>query len=168
MCFLLWLQHSFVGQPGLSRSLAVELLDKVNNPENHAHYGEVDDDDFEVTNPFSSLPFIKTGTWNALLCLGNLKLQLKQQLLLLLLVFPHLCCHPSLQPHSVIRHTIRSTNRNVRAERTASEINCEFCSAPPFLGLLCLWGHLPKKSLSIWEANPGEAACESSIIIIQN
>ncbi|NXL14735.1 M4K5 kinase, partial [Setophaga kirtlandii] len=67
------LSHSFVGQPGLSRSLAVELLDKVNNPENHAHYGEVDDDDFE--------------------------------------------------PHSVIRHTIRSTNRNVRAERTASEIN---------------------------------------------
>ncbi|XP_041314446.1 mitogen-activated protein kinase kinase kinase kinase 5 [Pyrgilauda ruficollis] len=67
------LSHSFVGQPGLSRSLAVELLDKVNNPENHTHYGEVDDDDFE--------------------------------------------------PHSVIRHTIRSTNRNVRAERTASEIN---------------------------------------------
>ncbi|NXT94240.1 M4K5 kinase, partial [Anhinga rufa] len=28
-----------------------------------------------------------------------------------------------LQPHSVIRHTIRSTNRNIRAERTASEIN---------------------------------------------
>ncbi|KAF4800029.1 Mitogen-activated protein kinase kinase kinase kinase 5 [Turdus rufiventris] len=41
-------KHSFVGQPGLSRSLAVELLDKVNNPENHTHYGEVDDDDFEV------------------------------------------------------------------------------------------------------------------------
>uniref|UniRef100_A0A8B9ZKG1 Mitogen-activated protein kinase kinase kinase kinase n=1 Tax=Anas platyrhynchos TaxID=8839 RepID=A0A8B9ZKG1_ANAPL len=67
------LSHSFVGQPGLSRSLAVELLDKVNNPDNHTHYNEVDDDDFE--------------------------------------------------PHSVIRHTIRSTNRNVRAERTASEIN---------------------------------------------
>uniref|UniRef100_A0A7M4FND8 Mitogen-activated protein kinase kinase kinase kinase n=1 Tax=Crocodylus porosus TaxID=8502 RepID=A0A7M4FND8_CROPO len=67
------LTHSFVGQPGLSRSLAVELLDRVNNPDNHAHYSEADDDDFE--------------------------------------------------PHSVIRHTIRSTNRNVRAERTASEIN---------------------------------------------
>ncbi|OXB64059.1 hypothetical protein ASZ78_001679 [Callipepla squamata] len=67
------LAHSFVGQPGLSRSLAVELLDKVNNPDNHTHCSEVDDDDFE--------------------------------------------------PHSVIRHTIRSTNRNVRAERTASEIN---------------------------------------------
>ncbi|NXY45480.1 M4K5 kinase, partial [Ceuthmochares aereus] len=67
------LSHSFVGQPGLSRSLAVELLDKVNNPDNHTHYNEVDDDDFE--------------------------------------------------PHSVIRHTIRSTNRNIRSERTASEIN---------------------------------------------
>uniref|UniRef100_A0A8C0J654 Mitogen-activated protein kinase kinase kinase kinase n=1 Tax=Chelonoidis abingdonii TaxID=106734 RepID=A0A8C0J654_CHEAB len=42
------LTHSFVGQPGLSRSLAVELLDKVNNPDNHTHYGEADDDDFEV------------------------------------------------------------------------------------------------------------------------
>uniref|UniRef100_A0A8B9BG76 non-specific serine/threonine protein kinase n=1 Tax=Anser brachyrhynchus TaxID=132585 RepID=A0A8B9BG76_9AVES len=71
------LSHSFVGQPGLSRSLAVELLDKVNNPDNHTHYNEVDDDDFE--------------------------------------------------PHSVIRHTIRSTNRNVRAERTASEINLAKC-----------------------------------------
>ncbi|XP_015683128.2 mitogen-activated protein kinase kinase kinase kinase 5 [Protobothrops mucrosquamatus] len=67
------LTHSFVGQPGLSRSLAVELLDKVNNPDNHPHYTEADDDDFE--------------------------------------------------PHPIIRHTIRSTNRNVRAERTASEIN---------------------------------------------
>uniref|UniRef100_A0A5F8GH15 non-specific serine/threonine protein kinase n=1 Tax=Monodelphis domestica TaxID=13616 RepID=A0A5F8GH15_MONDO len=70
------LTHSFVGQPGLSRALAVELLDKVNNPDNHAHYTEGDDDDFE--------------------------------------------------PHAVVRHTIRSTNRNVRAERTASEINCMY------------------------------------------
>ncbi|MBZ3876897.1 Mitogen-activated protein kinase kinase kinase kinase 5 [Sciurus carolinensis] len=67
------LTHTFVGQPGLSRALAVELLDKVNNPDNHAHYTEGDDDDFE--------------------------------------------------PHAIIRHTIRSTNRNARAERTASEIN---------------------------------------------
>uniref|UniRef100_A0A452TMP7 Mitogen-activated protein kinase kinase kinase kinase 5 n=1 Tax=Ursus maritimus TaxID=29073 RepID=A0A452TMP7_URSMA len=42
------LTHTFVGQPGLSRALAVELLDKVNNPDNHAHYTEGDDDDFEV------------------------------------------------------------------------------------------------------------------------
>ncbi|KAF5925861.1 hypothetical protein HPG69_002312, partial [Diceros bicornis minor] len=40
-------QHTFVGQPGLSRALAVELLDKVNNPDHHAHYTEGDDDDFE-------------------------------------------------------------------------------------------------------------------------
>uniref|UniRef100_A0A667GV67 Mitogen-activated protein kinase kinase kinase kinase n=1 Tax=Lynx canadensis TaxID=61383 RepID=A0A667GV67_LYNCA len=58
----------------LLTALAVELLDKVNNPDNHAHYTEGDDDDFE--------------------------------------------------PHAIIRHTIRSTNRNARAERTASEINC--------------------------------------------
>lgn len=45
----------------------------MNNPDNHAHYSEGDDDDFE--------------------------------------------------PHAIIRHTIRSTNRNSRAERTASEIN---------------------------------------------
>uniref|UniRef100_A0A6I8N596 Mitogen-activated protein kinase kinase kinase kinase n=1 Tax=Ornithorhynchus anatinus TaxID=9258 RepID=A0A6I8N596_ORNAN len=67
------LTHNFVGQPGLSKALAVELLDKVSNPENHTHYGEGDDDDFE--------------------------------------------------PLAVIRPTIRSTNRNARAERTASEIN---------------------------------------------
>lgn len=50
MCWGLFcdFQHSFVGQPGLSRSLAVELLDRVNNPDNHTHYGEADDDDFEV------------------------------------------------------------------------------------------------------------------------
>ncbi|ELW47000.1 Cyclin-dependent kinase-like 1 [Tupaia chinensis] len=41
------IKHTFVGQPGLSRALAVELLDKVNNPDNHAHYTEGDDDDFE-------------------------------------------------------------------------------------------------------------------------
>uniref|UniRef100_A0A8C2T7B2 Mitogen-activated protein kinase kinase kinase kinase n=1 Tax=Coturnix japonica TaxID=93934 RepID=A0A8C2T7B2_COTJA len=46
------LAHSFVGQPGLSRSLAVELLDKVNNPDNHTHCSEVDDDDFEVRTSF--------------------------------------------------------------------------------------------------------------------
>lgn len=51
-CSFLWFQHSFVGQPGLSRSLAVELLDKVNNPDNHTHCSEVDDDDFEVRASF--------------------------------------------------------------------------------------------------------------------
>lgn len=45
---LAFTQHTFVGQSGLSRALAVELLDKVNNPDHHAHYTEGDEDDFEV------------------------------------------------------------------------------------------------------------------------
>uniref|UniRef100_A0A8C5WCD4 Mitogen-activated protein kinase kinase kinase kinase n=1 Tax=Leptobrachium leishanense TaxID=445787 RepID=A0A8C5WCD4_9ANUR len=69
------LTHAFVAQEGLSRVMALELLDKVNNPDNHQHYGEPDDDDLE--------------------------------------------------PISAVRHTIRSTNKSVRAERTVSELNCE-------------------------------------------
>uniref|UniRef100_A0A8V5FPW2 Mitogen-activated protein kinase kinase kinase kinase n=1 Tax=Melopsittacus undulatus TaxID=13146 RepID=A0A8V5FPW2_MELUD len=94
------LSHSFVGQPGLSRSLAVELLDKVNNPDNHTHYSEADDDDFE--------------------------------------------------PHSVIRHTIRSTNRNIRAERTASEINCKFLLGFTHFVLLVLSSCLRKESHGVY------------------
>ena len=41
-------QHLFVAQSGLTRRLAVELLDKMNNPDNHSHFSEVDDDDLEV------------------------------------------------------------------------------------------------------------------------
>ncbi|XP_055087076.1 mitogen-activated protein kinase kinase kinase kinase 5 [Periophthalmus magnuspinnatus] len=41
------LSHVFVAQTGLTRRLAVDLLDKMNNPENHQPYGEVDDDDLE-------------------------------------------------------------------------------------------------------------------------
>ncbi|XP_041121104.1 mitogen-activated protein kinase kinase kinase kinase 5 isoform X2 [Polyodon spathula] len=67
------LSHMFVGQTGLSRRLAVELLDKLNNPDHPPHYSEVDDDDLE--------------------------------------------------PLSAVRHTIRSTNKSSRAERTRSEIN---------------------------------------------
>ncbi|XP_066551155.1 mitogen-activated protein kinase kinase kinase kinase 5 isoform X1 [Amia ocellicauda] len=67
------LSHVFVAQNGLTRRMAVELLDKMNNPDNHPHYTEVDDDDLE--------------------------------------------------PLSAVRHTIRSTNKNGRAERTRSEIN---------------------------------------------
>ncbi|XP_036397664.1 mitogen-activated protein kinase kinase kinase kinase 5 isoform X1 [Megalops cyprinoides] len=67
------LMHVFVAQTGLNRRLAVELLDKMNNPDNHPHFSEVDDDDLE--------------------------------------------------PLSAVRHTIRSTNKNCRAERTRSEIN---------------------------------------------
>lgn len=38
----------YVAQTGLTRRLAVDLLDKMNNPDNHQHYSEVDDDDLEV------------------------------------------------------------------------------------------------------------------------
>uniref|UniRef100_A0A668AAC5 non-specific serine/threonine protein kinase n=1 Tax=Myripristis murdjan TaxID=586833 RepID=A0A668AAC5_9TELE len=68
------LSHVFVAQTGLTRRLAVDLLDKMNNPDNHQHYNEVDDDDLE--------------------------------------------------PLSAVRHTIRSINKQARAERTRSEINC--------------------------------------------
>lgn len=44
----LFFQHVFVAQTGLTRRLAVDLLDKMNNPDNHQHYSEVDDDDLEV------------------------------------------------------------------------------------------------------------------------
>lgn len=39
----------FVAQTSLTWRLAVDLLDKMNNPDNHQPYGEVDDDDLEVT-----------------------------------------------------------------------------------------------------------------------
>ncbi|XP_067099995.1 mitogen-activated protein kinase kinase kinase kinase 5 [Osmerus mordax] len=67
------LSHVYVGQTGLTRRLAVELLDKMNNPDNSQHFSEVDDDDLE--------------------------------------------------PLSAVRHTIRSTNKQARSERTRSEIN---------------------------------------------
>ncbi|KAM9354485.1 LOW QUALITY PROTEIN: mitogen-activated protein kinase kinase kinase kinase 5 [Pholidichthys leucotaenia] len=67
------LAHVFVAQTGLTRRLAVDLLDKMNNPDNHQRYDEVDDDDLE--------------------------------------------------PISAVRHTIRSTNKHPRAERTRSEID---------------------------------------------
>ncbi|XP_063048459.1 mitogen-activated protein kinase kinase kinase kinase 5-like [Engraulis encrasicolus] len=70
------LTHMFVAQQGLSRNLAVELLDKVNNPDSHPQYCEPEDDDLELP--------------------------------------------------PVARHTIRSTNKNARAERTRSEINCKW------------------------------------------
>ncbi|XP_035465436.1 mitogen-activated protein kinase kinase kinase kinase 5 isoform X1 [Scophthalmus maximus] len=83
------LSHVFVGQTGLTRRLAVDLLDKMNNPDNHQHYSEVDDDDLE--------------------------------------------------PLSAVRHTIRSTNKQARAERTRSELDSNNwtrqggpCSSPSF------------------------------------
>lgn len=49
----LW-QHVFVAQTGLTWRLAVDLLDKVNNPDTHQPYSEVDDDDLEVTPALKS------------------------------------------------------------------------------------------------------------------
>uniref|UniRef100_A0A8C5G566 non-specific serine/threonine protein kinase n=1 Tax=Gouania willdenowi TaxID=441366 RepID=A0A8C5G566_GOUWI len=71
------LSHVFVAQTGLTRRLAVDLLDKMNNPDNHQHYNEVDDDDLE--------------------------------------------------PLSEVRHTIRSSNKHPRAERTRSEMDLKPC-----------------------------------------
>ncbi|XP_071236497.1 mitogen-activated protein kinase kinase kinase kinase 3-like isoform X5 [Salvelinus alpinus] len=45
------LQHPFVSQP-LSRTLAIELLDKANNPD-HTTYNDLDDDDPEPESPVS-------------------------------------------------------------------------------------------------------------------
>ncbi|XP_032402628.1 mitogen-activated protein kinase kinase kinase kinase 5 isoform X1 [Xiphophorus hellerii] len=67
------LLHVYVAQTGLTRRLAVDLLDKMNNPDNHQNYSEVDDDDLE--------------------------------------------------PVPVVRHTIRSTNKHPKVERTRSEID---------------------------------------------
>uniref|UniRef100_A0A8C9YKT6 Mitogen-activated protein kinase kinase kinase kinase n=1 Tax=Sander lucioperca TaxID=283035 RepID=A0A8C9YKT6_SANLU len=49
------LSHVYVAQTGLTRRLALDLLDKMNNPDNHQHYSEVDDDDLEVITTFSFL-----------------------------------------------------------------------------------------------------------------
>uniref|UniRef100_A0A8C8EEZ2 non-specific serine/threonine protein kinase n=1 Tax=Otus sunia TaxID=257818 RepID=A0A8C8EEZ2_9STRI len=70
------LQHPFVTQP-LNRSLAIELLDKMNNPD-HSTYHDFDDDDPEV---------------------------------------------------AILPHRIHSTSRNVREEKTRSEINCKHMGA---------------------------------------
>ncbi|KAG7333923.1 hypothetical protein KOW79_002330 [Hemibagrus wyckioides] len=45
------LTHMFVAQSGLSRRLAVELLDKMNNPDNPPLYIDKDEDDLEPPHP---------------------------------------------------------------------------------------------------------------------
>uniref|UniRef100_A0A4W6FNR2 non-specific serine/threonine protein kinase n=1 Tax=Lates calcarifer TaxID=8187 RepID=A0A4W6FNR2_LATCA len=58
------LSHVFVAQTGLTRRLAVDLLDKMNNPDNHQHYSEVDDDDLEVMSDsftYTPLSTLKPG-----------------------------------------------------------------------------------------------------------
>ncbi|XP_018606472.2 mitogen-activated protein kinase kinase kinase kinase 3 isoform X2 [Scleropages formosus] len=52
------LQHPFVSQP-LSRTLAIELLDKANNPD-HSLYPDFDDDDPEPEPPVSVPPRIRS------------------------------------------------------------------------------------------------------------
>lgn len=49
MFVCLCVQHVYVAQTGLTRRLALELLDKMNNPDNHqSHFNQGDEDDLEV------------------------------------------------------------------------------------------------------------------------
>lgn len=43
-----------MAQTGLTWRLAVDLLDKMNNPDNHQPYSEADDDDLEVRACFDT------------------------------------------------------------------------------------------------------------------
>ncbi|KAG8444132.1 hypothetical protein GDO86_009349 [Hymenochirus boettgeri] len=90
------LQHPFVTQP-LSRTLAIELLDKVNNPD-HTSYHDFDDDDpeFKFWGIFSpASPPVRRA--------------------------PRFAARP--KPPVVVPHRIQSTSRSVREEKTRSEIN---------------------------------------------
>eukprot|EP00063_Salmo_salar_P086793 XP_014061628.1 PREDICTED: mitogen-activated protein kinase kinase kinase kinase 3-like isoform X9 [Salmo salar] len=92
------LQHPFVSQP-LSRTLAIELLDKSNNPD-HTTYNDFDDDDPEPEFKYMGhfLP-ITPGARRA----------------------PHFAMRKK-SPVSV-PHRIRSTSRSTREGKTLSEIN---------------------------------------------
>ncbi|XP_043552304.1 mitogen-activated protein kinase kinase kinase kinase 3 isoform X12 [Chiloscyllium plagiosum] len=91
------LQHPFVAQ-SLNRTLAIELLDKLNNPD-HSSYHDVDDDDPE-------LKFL--GIFSPASPLARR--------------VSRIAAHP--KPPISVPHRIQSTSRNVREERTRSEINC--------------------------------------------
>ncbi|XP_064411900.1 mitogen-activated protein kinase kinase kinase kinase 3 isoform X3 [Latimeria chalumnae] len=90
------LQHPFVSQP-LSRTLAIELLEKVNNPD-HCSYHEFDDDDpeFKFRGIFSPVSPLSRRA-------------------------PRFAARP--KPPVPVPHRIHSTSRNVREEKTRSEIN---------------------------------------------
>ncbi|XP_043552307.1 mitogen-activated protein kinase kinase kinase kinase 3 isoform X15 [Chiloscyllium plagiosum] len=90
------LQHPFVAQ-SLNRTLAIELLDKLNNPD-HSSYHDVDDDDPE-------LKFL--GIFSPASPLARR--------------VSRIAAHP--KPPISVPHRIQSTSRNVREERTRSEIN---------------------------------------------
>lgn len=65
-----------MAQTGLTWRLAVDLLDKMNNPDNHQHYSEVDDDDLEVMPDFIAYTF-KIGTLGNLSLLPEIKKEIK-------------------------------------------------------------------------------------------
>uniref|UniRef100_UPI00398F4B68 mitogen-activated protein kinase kinase kinase kinase 3 isoform X6 n=1 Tax=Pristiophorus japonicus TaxID=55135 RepID=UPI00398F4B68 len=90
------LQNPFVAQ-SLSRTLAIELLDKLNNPD-HSSYHDFDDDDPE-------LKFL--GIFSPASPLARRA--------------PRFAARP--KPPISVPHRIQSTSRNVREERTRSEIN---------------------------------------------
>ncbi|MBN3312817.1 M4K3 kinase, partial [Atractosteus spatula] len=90
------LQHPFVTQP-LSRTLAIELLDKASNPD-HSTYQDFDDDDPE---------FKYLGVFSPVTPLSRRALRF--------------AAHR--KPAVVVPHRIHSTNRNAREEKTRSEIN---------------------------------------------
>ncbi|XP_051775099.1 mitogen-activated protein kinase kinase kinase kinase 3 isoform X3 [Erpetoichthys calabaricus] len=90
------LQHPFVTQP-LSRTLAIELLDKANNPD-HSTYHDFDDDDPE----FKYLGIFCPASPRSRRAL-------------------RFAARP--KPPIVVPHRIHSTSRNVREEKTRSEIN---------------------------------------------
>ncbi|KAE8601443.1 hypothetical protein XENTR_v10013670 [Xenopus tropicalis] len=90
------LQHPFLTQP-LNRTLAIELLDKVNNPD-HSSFHDFDDDDpeFKFWGIFSpASPPVRRA--------------------------PRFAARP--KPMVVVPHRIHSTSRSVREEKTRSEIN---------------------------------------------
>nr|XP_055039153.1 mitogen-activated protein kinase kinase kinase kinase 3 isoform X4 [Misgurnus anguillicaudatus] len=92
------LQHPFVSQP-LSRIVAIELLDKANNPD-HSSYTDLDDDDPEPEFKYRGL----------FLPISPLSRR----------VFRFAARR---KPPVSVPHRIRSVSRNSREEKTLSEIN---------------------------------------------
>uniref|UniRef100_A0A8C1JUY3 Mitogen-activated protein kinase kinase kinase kinase n=1 Tax=Cyprinus carpio TaxID=7962 RepID=A0A8C1JUY3_CYPCA len=92
------LQHPFVSQP-LSRILAIELLDKANNPD-HSSYTDLDDDDPEPEFKYRGL-FLPVSP------LSRRVLQFAARR----------------KPPVSVPHRIRSTSRTSREGKTLSEIN---------------------------------------------
>uniref|UniRef100_A0A8K9V8D7 non-specific serine/threonine protein kinase n=1 Tax=Oncorhynchus mykiss TaxID=8022 RepID=A0A8K9V8D7_ONCMY len=64
------LSHLFIDQTGLTRRVAVELLDKMNNPDNHQHFSEVDDDDLESLSVIPKVTHTHTHTHDGIYTLN--------------------------------------------------------------------------------------------------